>query len=146
MIYLIKLKRITGSSSGRTWDSESHYLGSNPSPVAMDYTSKYIGKIVDVIIDRPLNSKHPKHELIYLLNYGYVKGTLAPDGEEIDAYVLGVSKPIKKFRGKCIAIIHRLDDEDDKLVIVPENITYTDEKIKKLTNFQEKYYTSIILR
>jgi inorganic pyrophosphatase len=112
----------------------------------MDYASKYIGKIVNVTIDRPLYSKHPKYPLIYSLNYGNIKGTLAPDGEEIDAYILGINKPITKFSGKCIAVIHRLNDEDDKLIVVPENMDYTDNEIRKLTNFQEKYYTSIIIR
>jgi inorganic pyrophosphatase len=112
----------------------------------MDYASKYIGQIVDVTIDRPLNSKHPQHDLIYLLNYGYLEGTKAPDGEEVDAYVLGVDKPIKNFRGKCIAIIHRLDDEDDKLIVVPENTQFSDEEIMNLTKFQEKYFTSKLIR
>lgn len=112
----------------------------------MDYAYKFIGKIVEITVDRPLNSKHPKHDLIYLLNYGYIEKTLAPDGEEIDAYILGVDKPVKKFRGKCIAVIHRLNDEDDKLIVALEGNEYTDEEIKKLTNFQEKYYTSIIIR
>jgi len=112
----------------------------------MNYASKFIGKIVEITVDRPLNSKHPKHNLIYLLNYGYIKGTLAPDKEEIDAYILGINKPITKFRGKCIAIIHRLNDEDDKLIVTLENNEYSDEEIKELTNFQEKYYNSIIVR
>lgn len=112
----------------------------------MNYASKLIGKTVEVAVDRPLKSKHPKHNLIYLLNYGYIKGTLAPDGEEVDAYILGVNKPVNKLKGKCIAVIHRLDDEDDKLIVALENNEYTDEEIKKLTNFQEKYYTSIIIR
>jgi inorganic pyrophosphatase len=48
-----------------------------------------------------------------------VPDTKAPDGEEIDAYFLGIDKPVKKAQGKCIAIIHRLNDDDDKLVVVP---------------------------
>ena|ERR1035437_3808297 len=112
----------------------------------MDYASIYIGQIVDVTIDRPLNSKHPQHDLIYLLNYGFLEGTKAPDGEEVDAYVLGIDKPIKKFRGKCIAVIHRTDDDDDKLIVVPEDIQFTDDEINKLTKFQEKYFHSTIIR
>lgn len=112
----------------------------------MDYALKYIGKIVEVTIDRPINSTHPQHSLVYLLNYGFIKGTKAPDGEEIDAYVLGIDKAIKEFKGKCIAVIHRLNDDDDKLVVVPKNKKYSDEEIKKLTYFQEKFYQSVILR
>ena len=72
--------------------------------------------------------------------------TLSGDGEELDAYVLGINEPLETFTGKCIAIIHRTNDNDDKLVVVPKNKTFTNEEIKELTNFQEKYFTSIILR
>ena len=72
--------------------------------------------------------------------------TLSGDGEELDAYVLGINEPLETFTGNCIAIIHRTNDNDDKLVVVPKNKTFTNEEIKELTNFQEKYFTSIILR
>ena len=107
---------------------------------------KYIGNIVDVKIDRSLNTKHPKHGFVYLLNYGYVPNTVSGDGEELDCYVLGVDKPIEKFKGRCVAVIHRINDDDDKLVIVPEGKDYTDNEIRKLTNFQEKYFESEIIR
>jgi inorganic pyrophosphatase len=110
------------------------------------YTS-YLGKIVRVKMDRPLGSCHPKHGFKYEVNYGYVPETKAPDGEEIDAYVLGVDKSLEKFSGKCIAIVHRLNDDDDKLVVVPESgEKMTDDEIKKLTSFQEQYFKSVIIR
>ena len=77
----------------------------------------YIGKFIDVHIDRPLGSKHPKHGFIYPVNYGYVPNTISGDGEELDCYVLGVFEPIKEFRGKCIAIIHRTNDNDGTFTI-----------------------------
>lgn len=44
--------------------------------------SKIIGKEVKVIIDRPLGSHHLKyHNTIYVVNYGYVEGVIANDGE-----------------------------------------------------------------
>ena len=49
--------------------------------------------------------------------------SLSPDGEEFDAYILGVDKPLDQFEGICIAVIHRLNDKDDKLVVVPEQNT-----------------------
>ncbi|MBI5220654.1 MAG: inorganic diphosphatase [Candidatus Liptonbacteria bacterium] len=108
---------------------------------------KYLGKMVDVMIDRPLNSLHPKHGFKYDANYGYVPGTLNSDGEEIDAYVLGVNEPLEKFQGICIAVIHRLNDDDDKLVVIPENKTdISDEEIKKQTYFQEQFFRSEIVR
>lgn len=111
----------------------------------MKNISDYIGKKVKVIIDRPLASKHPKHNFIYMLNYGYVPDTINSDGEEIDVYVLGIFKPIDEFEGEVIAIIHRTDDDDDKLVVVPKGKTYSDEQIKALTEFQEQFFNSIIL-
>ena len=112
----------------------------------MEDANKYIGKIINIKIDRPLNSKHPKHGFTYELNYGYVPNTISGDGEELDCYVLGVDEPIEEFEGECIAVIRRLNDDDDKLIIVPKGINFTDEEIKKLTEFQEKYFESVIIR
>lgn len=106
----------------------------------------YIGKNVEVEIDRPLNSRHPKYNFEYLVNYGYVPNTVSGDGEELDCYILGVDRPIKNFEGKCIAVIHRINDDDDKLIITENNKEYTDEEIRSFTNFQEKYFESEIIR
>ena len=107
---------------------------------------EYIGKAVEVKIDRQMGSKHPKHGFIYPVNYGYVPNTVSGDGEELDCYVLGVFEPISAFKGKCIAIIHRLNDNDDKLVIVPEDRDFTNEEINVLTEFQERFFKHIIIR
>ena len=112
----------------------------------MILSNDYINKIIKITIDRPLGSKHPKFNLIYPINYGYVKGVKSGDNEDLDAYVLGINKPLTEFTGKCIAIIHRLDDDDDKLVLTPENIDFSNEQIRELTNFQEKYFKSEIIR
>lgn len=77
-----------------------------------------IGETVKVIIDRPLGTYHPKHkDIYYSVNYGYIPEIMAADGEEQDAYVLGIDEPIKEFTGKVIAIIHRFNDVEDKLVL-----------------------------
>ena len=107
---------------------------------------KYIGQNVKVRIDRPLNSKHPKHGFIYPVNYGYIPNTISGDGEELDCYVLGVNEPINEFEGRCIAVIHRTNDDDDKLIVVPKGKDFSDEEIRKLTNFQEQYFESEIIR
>ena len=112
----------------------------------MEESIKYLNKTVTVKMDRPLSSKHPDWDLIYEVNYGYVPNTISGDGEELDCYVLGVDKPLDNFTGKCIAIIHRTNDNDDKLIIVPDGMNFTDEEIRNLTNFQEKYFKSIIIR
>ena len=105
-----------------------------------------IGSIVKVIVDRPLGSYHPKHkDIYYSVNYGYVPGIIAPDGEEQDAYILGVHEPVSEFVGKVIAIIHRLDDVEDKWVVAPENASFTKEEIIAQTAFQEQYFKTEIL-
>lgn len=104
-----------------------------------------IGTIVRVTVDRPLGSCHPKHKDIrYPVNYGYVEGIIAPDGEEQDAYILGVSEPVKEYTGKVIAVIHRLDDVEDKWVVAPENVGFTAEEIMARVSFQEQYFKSVI--
>ena len=108
-------------------------------------TKEYLGKILDVEIDRPFGSSHPKHGFIYPVNYGFVPGTISGDGEELDCYVLGVFEPVKTYKGKCIAIIHRTNDNDDKLIIVPEDKTYNEDQIRALTEFQERFFESEIL-
>lgn len=107
---------------------------------------KYLEKTLEVKIDRPFGSKHPKHGFIYPVNYGYVPNTISGDGEELDCYVFGVFEPLETFRGKCIAIIHRLDDNDDKLIIVPENKSFSNQEIRALTEFQERFFKSEIIR
>lgn len=106
----------------------------------------YIGNKIKVKIDRKIRREHPKYGFKYLLNYGYIPNTVSGDGEEIDCYVLGIEEPIEEFEGRCIAVIHRLNDDDDKIIVAPEGMNYTDSEIRKLTEFQEKYFISEIIR
>ena len=106
----------------------------------------YIGKELYIKIDRPFGTKHPKHDFIYHINYGYIPNTISGDGEKLDCYVLGVFEPLLEFEGKCIAIIHRTNDNDDKLIIVPKEKEYSDEAIEALVEFQERYFKHIIIR
>jgi len=114
----------------------------------MTNSRDFLDKIVDVIIDKPLGSKHsekyPNH--IYPVNYGYVPNTISGDNEELDCYILGVFEPVKTFKGKCIAVIHRLNDNDDKLILTSEGKDYSDDAIRALTEFQERFFKSIIIR
>jgi inorganic pyrophosphatase len=108
--------------------------------------TQFLGTTVHIKIDRPLGSAHPEWGFIHSLNYGYLPGVMAPDGEELDAYLLGVYEPVEEFTGTCIAIIHRHDDPDDKLVIVPEGINYSDDQILALTEFIEHHFISEVIR
>jgi inorganic pyrophosphatase len=107
---------------------------------------RFIGLHVVLKVDRPLGSVHPRFGFVYPLNYGYLPGELAPDGEYLDAYILGISVPLSEFSGCCIAVIHRTDDQDDKLVVVPDGAYYTDEQILELTEFQERFFQVQVLR
>ena len=107
--------------------------------------TRTLGDIVKVIIDRPLGTYHPEYkDLYYPINYGFVEGIIAPDGEEQDAYILGVDVPVKEFVGKIIAIIHREDDVEEKWVVAPENTSFSKEEIMEQIRFQEKYFKSEI--
>lgn len=101
--------------------------------------------MINVIVDRPLGSKHPEFDMIYPVNYGYVEGIFAGDGEEQDAYILGVKEPVEKFCGNLIAIIHRLNDNEDKWVVAPDGMNFTPDEINNILYFQEQYFESEIL-
>ena len=112
----------------------------------MNYSQQFLNKEVTITVDRQLGTKHPKWDFYYPVNYGYVDGVKAPDGEDLDAYILGIFEPKETFTGKCIAILHRTNDDDDKLIVVPQGKNYTDDQIQALTEFQESYFESIIIR
>ena len=105
-----------------------------------------IGRIVTVIIDRPLGSRHPRHaDIVYPVNYGYIEGVMAGDGEYQDAYVLGVDYAVEAFTGRVIAVIHRLNDIEDKLVVAPDGVEFSQEEIEEQVHFQERYFKHRIL-
>jgi inorganic pyrophosphatase len=112
----------------------------------MHYSKDFLSKEVSIVIDRPMGSRHHKWGFLYPLNYGYVPNTKAPDGAGVDAYVLGVFEPLETFTGRCIAVIQRENNDDDKLILVPEGKNYTDEQIIALTEFQEKSFKIMINR
>lgn len=106
----------------------------------------YLGKFVKVKIDRPLGSRHPNYHYVYPINYGYIEDTISGDGEELDAYILGENRSVEEFSGRVIAIIHRTNDNDDKLVVAKGGQNYSDDQIRALTHFQEKWFQSEIWR
>ena len=108
--------------------------------------NEYLGKEVTIEIDRPLGTKHPKHGFIYMVNYGFIPNTISGDGEELDAYLLGEFDPVEKSSGKVIAIIHRTNDDDDKLIVSKDGKEYSNDAIRALTEFQERFFESIIIR
>ncbi len=105
-----------------------------------------IGRTVTVTVDRPLGSYHPEYkDMNYPINYGYVEGIMALDGEEQDAYILGVDEVVEKFTGKIIAVVHRNDDVEEKWVVASAGMTFTKEEIREQIHFQEQYFDSEIV-
>ena len=105
-----------------------------------------VGNIVTITVDRPVGSYHPEHEdMYYPINYGYIEGIMAPDGEKQDAYILGVDEAVEKFTGTIIAIVHRNDDVEEKWVVAPAGMTFTKEEIEEQIHFQEQYFDSEIM-
>ncbi|MBI4312049.1 MAG: inorganic pyrophosphatase [Chloroflexi bacterium] len=113
---------------------------------SLELARTFLGKLVHVTMDRPLGSLHPREGFLYEANYGYIEGTLAPDGSELDAYYLGVGRPLSQGTGVCIAVVHRLNDDDDKLVVVPLGTNLSDEQIVEATHFQERWFDTTIVR
>jgi len=113
---------------------------------SFELAKSYLGKEVEVVIDRPLGSKHPKHGFVYETNYGFIEGIKAPDGEDLDAYYLGIQEPMEKSKGICIAIAHRRDNDDDKLIVVPEGTELSNEQIEVAIHFQERWFDTEVIR
>ena len=106
----------------------------------------YLGKMVDIKIDRPIGYVHKKENycLTYPINYGYIPGVIGGDGEELDVYLLGVNEPVTEYKAKIIGIAHREDDVEDKLIAAPVELNFTKEEIEQVIYFQEQYYKTHI--
>lgn len=98
----------------------------------------YLGRSVHVVVDRPVGYVH--HGLVYPVNYGYIPGILGGDGEEQDAYILGVEQPLTEFEGQVVGIIYRFSDVEDKLVVVPEGMVLDRDQIETAVHFQEQFF------
>lgn len=73
------------------------------------------------------------------------KGSIAPDVEEQDAYILGVDESVEEFTGKIIAIIHRNDDVEEKWVVASIDKSFSKEEIIEKVYFQEQYFDSYVI-
>ena len=106
----------------------------------------FLGKTVHIGIDRPIGYVHKKetYALTYPINYGYIPDVLGGDGEEMDVYRLGVDVPVDEFEAHIIAIVHRENDVEDKLVGAPLGVVFAKEEISAAVHFQEQYYRSHI--
>jgi len=105
--------------------------------------SALLGERVNVTINRPIGTQHAG--IFYSKNYGYIEGVLGKDGDYLDAYLLGVNQPMENFEGRCVAIIKRLDDLDDKLIVVPHETIVDVDTIWKETHFVEQFFQSELI-
>ena len=111
-----------------------------------EQVKSYLGKTVKIGIDRPIGYVHKKekYSLTYPINYGYIPDVLGGDGEDLDVYLLGVETPVEEYECRIIAIVHRHNDVEDKLVGAPIGMSFTKEEISNAVHFQEQYYDSEI--
>lgn len=107
--------------------------------------SQFLGKKFTATIDRPIGSRHPEWGFEYQLNYGYIPGIAAPDGEDQDVYVMGVDKPILSFTGVCVAVIMRTDDMEGKLVLAADGSAFSSKQIIEAVAFQEQFFDSRVI-
>ncbi len=118
----------------------------SPPPSELMPDGDILGGTVTVTMDRPLGSRHPRHpEMVYPVNYGYVRGIPAPDGAWQDAYVLGIDRPLETFTGHVAAIVRRADDIEDKWVVCPQGCSPGAAAIMEQIRFQERYFDSSLV-
>ncbi|MBR4670622.1 MAG: inorganic pyrophosphatase [Butyrivibrio sp.] len=92
-------------------------------------------------MDRPLGSTHPRFpQMVYPVNYGYVEGIFARDGAEQDIYLLGINEPVEEYFGRVVAVYHRLNDNEDKWIVVPDGYEITEKEILDQISFQERFF------
>jgi 8-oxo-dGTP pyrophosphatase MutT (NUDIX family) len=101
-----------------------------------------LGKQVHVEVDRPIGHVHKG--MVYPVNYGFIPGLMAGDGEEQDAYILGVTQPVEAFDGIVIGAVCRRDDVEDKLVVAPAGMELHQGQIAQAVHFQEQYFDTYI--
>ena len=111
-----------------------------------DLIQAYLGRLVTVEIDRPIGHVHHTKgvTLHYTVNYGYLPGVIGGDGEEQDAYILGVDEPLERFTGRIIGAVRRADDNEDKLIAAPEGVYLHQCQIAEAVHFVEKYFDSTV--
>lgn len=102
-----------------------------------------LGTTVHVVIDRPIGYLHG--DILYPVNYGYILGMEGGDGEEQDAYILGIDTPLTEFNGMVIGAVMRKNDCEDKLVVAPKGMELHQGQIAEAVRFQEQYFDTCII-
>lgn len=117
--------------------------------------------IINVVVEIPAGSKNKiewnrDEEVMQLdriesdsepANYGFIPQTLNDDGDELDAIVLGSPLPTETFVKAMIIGVMKFEDEgksDDKIIVVPENITGKFANINTIDDIQKNKIDEIV--
>ncbi len=103
-----------------------------------------LGTEVEVVVDRPLGSRSPNHGTVYPINYGFLPKTFAGQ-KAVKAYVVGEFEPIERFEGYVVAVVRRMNESADKVVVAKERGKYTTEQIEALIEFKERHHHSRVV-
>lgn len=95
----------------------------------------------ELVIDRPKGSSHPKYpELVFPLDYGFLKNTSGGDGNEIDVWLGSLGNKALNGIACTVDILKR--DTEIKLIVACDD--HEIETIKKF--YTSEYMSAIILR
>lgn len=95
----------------------------------------------EIVIDRPKGTAHPKYpDLVYPVDYGYLKNTSSMDGEGIDVWVGSGQKRIDAVI--CIADLVKRDSEIKILI----GCTEEEKRLIYKTHNETPYMKGILIR
>ncbi len=93
----------------------------------------------EIVIDRPKCAAHPRYpDLIFPLDYGYLEGTTAVDGNEIDVWQ--GSAEHRRLTAIACTVDMKKKDAEIKLII-----GCTEEEIAGIEKFHNGLYQSAII-
>jgi len=96
----------------------------------------------EVVIDRPKGTTHPKYPaIVYPLDYGFVKGTCAGDGNEIDVWRGSSANP--HLVGVICTVDSAKNDAEVKLLV-----GCTPEEVETVNHFHNdnEYMSGIVVQ
>ena len=96
----------------------------------------------EIVIDRPKGTAHPKYpDLIYKVDYGYLKNTSSMDGEGIDVWLGSLDE---KTVGAIMCIVDLINrDSEVKLLI---GCTEEEKEIVYKTHNQSEFMKGILIK
>jgi len=95
----------------------------------------------EIVIDRPKGSAHPRYpELIYRVDYGYLKDTSSMDGGGIDAWIGSGKKELDAIM--CIVDLRKRDSEIKLLI----GCTEEEKAIVNETHNETQFMKGILIR